>query len=130
MIAQLNRLLSKKTKFKFGISQYKAIKQKGRLARWEMNLQQYDFTICYIKGVNNPVADVLSRDSVEEIIQLNSYNFRKREPVQQKDTSEKIDNIDLFKLSQIDWPSEQSKDKVLVKKSRKRQFKKKEGIVF
>ena len=37
-------------------------RQAGRLARWQLDLQQYDFKIAYIKGENNPVADCLSRD--------------------------------------------------------------------
>ena len=36
--------------------------QKGRLARWQLYLQQFDFSISYVKGKHNPVADCLSRD--------------------------------------------------------------------
>ena len=36
--------------------------QKGRLARWQLFLQQFDFQVSYVKGINNPVADCLSRD--------------------------------------------------------------------
>ena len=35
--------------------------QKGRLARWQLFLQQFDFHISYVKGQHNPVADCLSR---------------------------------------------------------------------
>ena len=34
---------------------------RGRLARWIMTLQQYDFEVTYRKGVLNQVADTLSR---------------------------------------------------------------------
>lgn len=33
----------------------------GRLGRWVLEIQQYDFEICYRKGVNNNLADALSR---------------------------------------------------------------------
>ena len=34
---------------------------KGRIARWVVRLQEYDFTLCYRPGSDNPVADCLSR---------------------------------------------------------------------
>jgi hypothetical protein len=48
--------------------------QKGRLARWQLYLQQYDFSISYVKGANNPVADCLSR--YEEKINIGSIRLR------------------------------------------------------
>jgi len=38
----------------------------GRLARWAINLQQYDFEIIYRKGSLNQVADALSRQPSQE----------------------------------------------------------------
>ena len=43
--------------------------QTGRLARWQLDLQQYDCTIAYVKRVKDPVADCLSRD-IDTQIQL------------------------------------------------------------
>ena len=43
----------------------------GRLARWSLKLQSYDFTIVHQKGKDNIVADTLSRiycDSLDEIM--------------------------------------------------------------
>ncbi len=44
----------------------------GRLARWVMELQQYDFEVKYRKGTLNRVADALSRQSVTEVELLNA----------------------------------------------------------
>lgn len=38
----------------------------GKFARWILCLQEYDFTISHIKGIDNCVADALSRDPVRE----------------------------------------------------------------
>ena len=38
----------------------------GKFARWILTLQEYNFTISHIKGVDNCVADALSRDPVQE----------------------------------------------------------------
>lgn len=40
----------------------------GRLARWVMELHQYDFEVQYRKLTLNCVANALSRQSVEEIV--------------------------------------------------------------
>lgn len=40
---------------------------KSRLQRWLINLGEYNFTIDYIKGKNNFIADFLSRIKDDEI---------------------------------------------------------------
>ena len=52
--------------------------QQGRLARWQLFLQQFDFVISYVKGVNNPVADCLSRDLIDPIRKIGRASCRER----------------------------------------------------
>ncbi len=73
--------------------------QKGRLGRWQLYLQQFDFTINYIKGKDNPVADQLSRDKT--LIQIGAVQVVV--PVQKK-----------VSFKDIDWKKEQQKDPYLV----------------
>jgi len=40
----------------------------GRIARWALGLQQYDFVIAYGKGQLNVVADALSRQPLPETL--------------------------------------------------------------
>ena len=121
-----------------------AHQQKGRLARWQLLLQMYDFTISYVKGVNNPVADVLSRDAIPktEALQVNAYDLRARKPkththqeeVEAEDSME-IDYITtalVAPLVQYDWDVEQSKDPFLISRIAKEitGFEKQDGIIY
>ncbi len=40
----------------------------GKLFRWAVRLQDYDFKCQYIKGSENVIADYLSRESVEQFL--------------------------------------------------------------
>ena len=72
--------------------------QKGRLARWQLYLMQYDFNISYVKGKHNPVADCLSR--YKDTIQIGSVKMRMTAvEVQRK-----------IRLPVKDWASQQRKD--------------------
>lgn len=44
----------------------------GRLARWSLQLQPFDFEIIHRKGSENIVADMLSRLSTETVEELNN----------------------------------------------------------
>ena len=55
----------------------------GRQARWLCTLEQYDFTLKYIKGKSNTVADALSRKDIvveEKWFSGNQSNYQKEQP--------------------------------------------------
>ena len=60
-----------------------SLKTSARVVKWVMRLQEFDFSIEYVKGVDNVVADALSRipwylvDPIGKIISTPSeeYNF-------------------------------------------------------
>lgn len=51
----------------------------GRLARWVMELQQYDFDIKYRKGTLNRVADALSRQPIRDVTSAGPSNLTTEE---------------------------------------------------
>ena len=65
-------------------------RQKGRLARWQLDLQQYDFMVAYIKGENNPVADCLSRD-INDHVQLMAMTRAQTRKLRSMDRNEGSD---------------------------------------
>ena len=48
----------------------------GRLARWALQIQQYNFKIIYVAGKSNPVADMLSRPTDVEPEVTNILQFQ------------------------------------------------------
>ena len=79
--------------------------QKGRLGRWQLYLQQFDFVINYVKGELNPVADCLSRD--KGLLRIGAV-----EVVIPKKRRVSLENGSLTR--NIDWKAEQLKDPYLV----------------
>ena len=105
-------------------------KQTGRLARWQLDLQQYDFTIGYVKGNNNPVADCLSRD-IDEQVKLMAMITRSNAKARSKEVIKKADLNDLPFWNSFNWSLEQSKDKELqIASKSSNKFILKESIVY
>ncbi len=48
----------------------------SRLTRIRLELEEYDFEIKYVKGKDNPVADALSRITIQELKELKSYQVQ------------------------------------------------------
>ena len=67
-------------------------RQTGRLARWQLDLQQYDFKVAYIKGENNPVADCLSRD-IDDQVQLMAMTRSQAGKLKRKNYKEPSDDL-------------------------------------
>ena len=106
--------------------------QSGRLARWQLDLQQYNFTISYVRGVNNPVADCLSRDidTQVQLMAMTRSRNRIRAVVNEEDVEEDSSLRTYF--GDINWYKEQSKDPELRKErqSPSSQFMLKNGVVY
>ena len=98
--------------------------QKGRLARWQLHLQKFDFSINYVKGRHNPVADCLSR--YEDRIHINAVSLQNRRKLKEVAVPRTV------KFPIKDWAKQQSKDPELVEiiKDPKTPFVLDSGIVY
>jgi hypothetical protein len=61
--------------------------RQGRLARWAIELQQFDFDVIYVKGQTNVVADHLSRHPLPSISQLHADENVNWSKLQSSDSS-------------------------------------------
>ena len=124
-------------------------RQTGRLARWQLDLQQYDFKVAYIRGENNPVADCLSRH-IDDHVQLMAMTRAQTQKLKSIDRNEGSDLLRKDIESQpvkkkhqneakelgslyhsINWIKEQGKDAVLQKEARNPKiYEFKDGIVY
>lgn len=101
---------------------------KGRLARWILKLQQYDFEIKHIKGSQNIVPDTLSRMPIPEIALIQMDNVKDdsyeqlKEKIQKnplKYDNYKIKNDAIFVKYHKTPDSSDFKYKLLVPKSKR-----------
>ena len=76
--------------------------QKGRLARWQLYLQQFDISISYVKGKHNPVADCLSR--YEDKIHINAMTLKRRQRLESVTIKKPV------RLPIRNWKLQQSRD--------------------
>ncbi len=103
--------------------------QKGRLARWQLFLQQYDFDLHYVKGEHNPVADALSRD-IDTNVRIAAITGLTNKRKQQVVVEIPMKGKDLFK--DIKWAEEQLKDPIIMDDMEREptRFKKTEDVVY
>jgi hypothetical protein len=59
--------------------------KQGRLARWAIELQQFDFDVIYVKGSTNVVADHLSRHPLPSIQQMGTLEGNNWQKEQEED---------------------------------------------
>ncbi len=74
----------------------------GKLFRWAVRLQDYDFKCQYIKGSDNIIADYLSRESVEQLLPQNKcvkdFYDSNPYPSESRKTLSENDGIDILQL--------------------------------
>lgn len=109
----------------------------GRLGRWALRLQQFDYTVVHRKGKENVVPDALSRLIVDEDIELNCVKLEeirdkwyvkmcnrvKNSPL--NFPKWRISDSKLYKYTELDFPELRHNEdfwKLVVPKERRRQI--------
>lgn len=86
----------------------------GRLARWSLKLQSYDFTIEHRKGSQNVVPDTLSRATVEEVVTTVGIPINLSDPAFVSPTYQKL--LETVTEEKASLPDVEVRDKIIYKR--------------
>jgi transposase InsO family protein len=85
-------------------------KMKSKVARWAMSIADHDFTVQYVRGHDNPVADCLSRHPPQEIDPIETFEYLMYTGLKNRDVAIDREESREVQFKPKDWQKLQAED--------------------